>query len=37
MKYFTLKYLQVSENFETFQDPFFDIFREIFIFHFKVT
>ena len=33
MKYYTLKYL----NFGIFQDTFFEIFREIFNFHYKVT
>ena len=44
MKYFTLKYLKISRkfwkkfhgNFEIFQDPFFEIFHEIFNFHYKV-
>jgi len=38
MKYFTLKYfLKNHGNFEIFQDPFFEIFYEIFNFHYKVT
>jgi len=37
MKYFTLKYLKNHEKFEIFQDPFFEIFHEIFNFHYKVT
>ena len=31
MKYFTLKYLKkIRRNFEIFQDPFFEIFHEMF-------
>jgi len=37
MKYFTLKYLKFHGNFEIYQDTFFEIFHEIFNFHYKVT
>jgi len=38
MEYFTLKYLEkIHGNFEIFQDSFFEIFHEIFNFHYEVT
>ena len=36
-RYCTLKYLKFHGNFEIFQDPFFEIFHEIFNFHYKMT
>jgi len=37
-EYFTLKYLKkIHGNFEIFQDPFFEIFHEVFNFHYEGT